>query len=160
MYAITRLEEKPGVWRWAVNFTRRGKLYSKSFYDLKSGGSKRALSAAISWRNQQLIDVKVLTRREFRQIARSNNRSGEPGVRFMRRKNQPRGSWQAKTRVGKNKQVTKTFAVNKYGNRGAFERAVQARAELLELIVDRPYLSHPLAKRAAAKRAPQWSRSK
>jgi hypothetical protein len=153
MYAITRLEEKPGVWRWAVNLTRRGKGYCKSFYDLKSGGSRKALAAAIAWRDRQLAKIQILTRREFRQIKRSDNRSGVPGVLFIRRRNQRRGSWQAKIRVGKSKQVAKTFAVKKFGNRGAFERAVQARAELLELIENQPYLYDPLAKRIAAKRA-------
>lgn len=41
VYAITRLKAALSAWYWAVKFKRRGKLYSKRFYDLKHGGSKK-----------------------------------------------------------------------------------------------------------------------
>lgn len=44
MYAISRIQAKPGVWCWAVAIRRRGKAYYKSFYDVRRGGSKKALA--------------------------------------------------------------------------------------------------------------------
>ena len=37
--------------------------------------------------------------------------------------------------------MTKAFSVKKYGDRGAFKRAVQARSELLALVEDQPVFS-------------------
>ena len=154
MYAISRLESPRGFRYWAVHFRRRGRGYAKSFYDLRRGGAKQTLAAALAWRDRQLADRGVLTKREFRQLVRSDNRSGVPGVLFIRPKNQPRGSWQAKMRLPGGKQIAKTFAVEKHGKRLAF--ALAARADLLALVDDRPSLysltARKFAARAAAKR--------
>lgn len=40
--------------------------------------------------------------------------------------------------------------MKKFGAREAFRRAVVARAQLLELVPDRPYLKHVTAKKLAA----------
>jgi len=152
MYAIGRLQEKPNVWRWTVNFTRRGKGYCKSFYDLKCGGSKEALNAAIAWRDRKLGEIGVLRRREFREVRRTDNQSGAPGVLFVQSKKQSRGSWMAKMRIGEGKSITKSFAVKKYGYQDAFARAVVARQHLLRHVRNEPFLHHPLAKKLARRR--------
>lgn len=54
MYAITRMQHARGAWYWAVAFRRRGTPYAKSFYDVRRGGSEKALAAAIAWRDAQL----------------------------------------------------------------------------------------------------------
>ncbi|MPZ43028.1 MAG: hypothetical protein GEV05_06450 [Betaproteobacteria bacterium] len=151
MYAISRIQAKPSVWCWAVAIRRRGKTYYKSFYDLRCGGSKKALAAAIAWRDRVLARTRTLAKREFHQLVRSSNTSGVPGVHFIRPYNQPQGSWQARLKRPDGKQITRTFAVCKYGERGAFERAVQARAEFLALVDDQPYVYHPTAKKFAAR---------
>lgn len=151
MYAISRIQAKPGIWCWAVAIRRRGKAYYKSFYDFRRDGSKKALAAAIAWRDRLLARTKTLSKREFRQLLRSDNRSGAPGVLFIRPKNQPQGSWQAKSRLADGRSIAKTFAVRKYGERGVFERAVAARADMLALIDDRPYVHHPTAKKFAGR---------
>ena len=152
MYAISRIEAKPGIWCWSVNFRRRGKPHYKSFYDLQLGGSKTALAAAIEWRDSQLAKTQVLSKREFHQLVRTNNQSGVPGVQFIQPKNQPQGSWQARLKLSDGKEVTRTFAVLKFGFEGAFKLAVEARSELLGLVESKPYLHHPTAKRFEAKR--------
>jgi hypothetical protein len=151
MYAISRIEAKPGFWCWAVTFRRRGETYSKRFYDVRRGGARKALAAAIAWRDRQLAAARTLMNREFRQLVRSSNRSGAPGVMFVRQKNQPQGMWQAKLKFPDGRQITKGFAVRKYGYREAFERAVAARSAMLALVADRPYLHHHTAKQFAAK---------
>jgi hypothetical protein len=150
VYAITRLKAALNAWYWAVNFRRRGKLYSKRFYDLKHGGSKKSLTAAIVWRNRSLARAKILTYREFHQQKRSNNTSGVPGVHFLKSTRQPQGVWQARIKLRDGRKIHKTFSVRKFGWQRALERAVAARAKMLFLVEDRPYIKHPTAKRFAA----------
>jgi AP2 domain len=136
---------KPGIWCWTVLFRRRGKFYTKGFYDLRRGGPEKSLAAAIAWRDEQLRKIAVLTNHELRRSLRSSNTSGEPGVLFIRSKSQPEGSWQAKIKLPDRTSVAKTFSVKKHGERGAFKLAVAAREELLKLVPDRPVLFHPTA---------------
>jgi hypothetical protein len=160
MYAISRIEAKPGVWCWSVHFRRRGKSYYKSFYDLQRGGSKKALAAAILWRDSQLALTQTLSKREFHQLVRTNNQSGVPGVQFIRPKNQPQGSWQARLKLPDGRELTRTFAVGKYGFDDAYQLAVDARKELLDQIEDKPFLQHPTARRFEKKRMKAIASSK
>lgn len=157
MYAIFRFKAALNAWYWVVHFRRRGSFHFRRFYDLTHGSSKKALAAAITWRDRRLAKARVLTLREFNQIRRSNNRSGVPGVHFLRPREMPRGVWQAKVTFSNGKSVTKAFGVQKYGAREAFKRAVEARVELLKLVEDRPYLYDPLAKEFAKRRVEQGS---
>ena len=152
VYAITRSKAARNAWYWAVHFKRRGKLYFKRFYDLTLGGTKKALAAAIDWRDRSLVQAKVLTYREFHEQTRSNNTSGVPGVHFLRTVRQPQGVWQAKIKLPDGRKPTKAFSVQKFGRREAFKRAVAARNEMLRMLQDRPYIKHPTAKRFVAKR--------
>jgi hypothetical protein len=147
MYAIRRHRAAIKAWCWRVRFSRRGKMYSKSFYDLTCGGSKEAKAAAIAWRDAQLAELDVLTVREFHQQKRSNNVSGVPGVHFHKTAAQPLGFWQATIRFHDGKRLAKSFSVLKFGDREAYRLAVAARAELLAKVENRPYLQHPVAKR-------------
>ena len=147
MYAITRMRRALNAWCWRVSFRRRGKPYAKQFFDLKHGGSKKALRAAIKWRDAQLGTLDALTLLEFHSQRRSNNVSGVPGVHFHKTRRQPSGFWQASIRFHDGKRMAKTFSVLKFGRRRAFSLAVSARSELLAQLVDRPYLSHAVAKR-------------
>lgn len=152
LYAIARTEPKPGIWCWTVIFRRRGKAHIKAFYELKLGGSEKALAAAIQWRDAQLAKTQTLSQREFHQLVRSNNHSGVPGVQLIKQVNQPQGSWQARLKQPDGKELTKAFSVLKYGYENAFKLAVEARSELLTLVEDKPYLHHPTAKQFEQKR--------
>jgi len=52
MYAICRIankrKNKPKFWCWAVLFRRHNQQFSKSFFDIKCGGSAKAKAAAIA----------------------------------------------------------------------------------------------------------------
>lgn len=152
MYAISHIEAKPGIWCWAVSFRRRGKGYYRHFYYLNRGGSKKALAAAIAWRDRQLNRIRALSKREFCQIVRSSNRSGVPGVYFLQPRNHREGVWQAQLKLPDGRKLTRTFSVHKYRYQGAFDRAVAARRDMLRLIEDRPYLRHATAKAFAARK--------
>lgn len=147
MYAITRHRAAIKAWCWRVRFSRRGIVYSKSFYDLTCGGSKEAKAQAIAWRDEQLAKLEVLTLVEFHERQRSNNASGVPGVHFHKTTRQPLGFWQAKIRFNDGKSRAKAFSVRLHGNEEAFRLAVAARSELLAKVENRPYLHNPVAKR-------------
>jgi hypothetical protein len=151
MYAIFRHCAAIKAWSWRVNFTRRGKRYSKTFYDLSCGGSKLAKVAAIAWRDAKLAELKALTLIEFHQQKRSNNVSGVPGVHFLKSARQPLGFWQAKIKPHNGKSRTKSFSVLLHGEREAFQLAVAARDELLDKVKDQPFLHNAVAKRLAGK---------
>lgn len=153
LYAISRLQLRRSFWGWMVAFRRRGKHYSKSFYDVRRGGPEKSLAAAIAWRDEQLAKVKALGMREFCRLLRTDNSSGVPGVLFVRPRNQPEGSWQARLRLPDGRVLTKAFSVKKYGEREAFRLAVDARNALLDTVEDRPFVVHPLAKAFCARQA-------
>ncbi len=147
MYAISRLKAARNAWCWRVHFKRRGKLYSRDFYDFTSGGKKAAKEKAIAWRDERLAELKTFSVLEFYKQKRSNNISGVPSVHFHKTTAQPRGFWQASLRLPNGKRFSKSFSVMLHGNKAAFELAVAARTELLTKVVDKPYLIHPVAKR-------------
>ena len=147
MYAIRRHRAAVKAWCWRVRFGRRGKMYSKTFYDLVCGGSKAAKAQAIAWRDEQLANIPALTLAEFHAQRRSNNQSGVPGVHFHKTTRQPLGFWQAKIRFQDGKSRAKAFSVRLHGYEEAFNLAVAARSELLADVENRPFLHHPVAKR-------------
>lgn len=147
MYAIRRHRAAIKAWCWRVRFSRRGIMYSKTFYDLACGGPKQAKAQAIAWRDEQLAELKALTLLDLHTHKRSNNVSGVPGVHFHKTSRQPLGFWQAKIRFHDGKSVAKSFSVLKFGDRAAFRLALAARSELLAMVENRPYLRHPVAKR-------------
>jgi hypothetical protein len=149
MYAISRLKAARRAWYWAVHLRRRGRLHYKRFYDLTHGGSKKAFDAAVAWRDSVSTKLDVLTLREFHQQKRSNNTSGVPGVHFLKTVRQPEGVWQALLKLPDGKRTSKTFSVHKFGGKEAFRRAAAARKRMLDMVEDRPYLSHTTAKRLA-----------
>jgi hypothetical protein len=147
MYAIRRHQATANSWCWRVRFSRRGVLYSKSFYDLACGGSRQARALAIAWRDAQLAKLEALTLLDLHKQKRSNNVSGVPGVHFHKTSRQPHGFWQAKIRFNDGKTIARGFAVLKHGQREAFRLAVAARIELLAKVENRAFLRHPVAKR-------------
>ncbi|MBE0625518.1 MAG: AP2 domain-containing protein [Burkholderiales bacterium] len=147
MYAIRRHRAAKEAWCWRVHFKRRGKAYSKTFYDLTCGGSKQAKAEAVAWRDDQLAKLKAFTLVEFRQQKRSNNVSGVTGVHFHKTPAQPLGFWQASIRFHDGKRTARSFSVLKFGRQEAYRRAVAARLEMLEKVENRPYLYDPVAKR-------------
>ena len=144
-YAITRLKAGKNAWYWSVSLGRRGVIVHKCFYDGQHGGSEPALAAALAWRDEAARGD-VLTFREFHEQRRSNNTSGVPGVHLAKSAAQPQGQWQAKIRLLDGRKIIKGFSVLKYGDKGAFKRAVAARKAMLDALEDRPYLVNPTAK--------------
>jgi hypothetical protein len=147
MYAIRRHQATAKSWCWRVRFSRRGVMYSKSFYDKTCDGSKEAKAQAVAWRDEQLAKVEAFTLMDLHTQKRANNVTGVPGVHFHKTDRQPLGFWQAKIKVGGVKSTTKSFSVRQYGGDEAYRLAVAARAEMLARVETRPFLHHTTAKR-------------
>ena len=153
LYAICRDKAALDAWFWRVAFRRRGKVYARSFYDLKHGGPDQALAAAIAWRDRALAKTKILTIREFHGQRRSNNTSGVAGVCFIRSRAQPLGVWQALIKLPNGRRISKSFSILKHGREQAFRLANAARANMLTLIDEQPYLKDATAKSLAENRS-------
>jgi hypothetical protein len=151
MYAISRLKRAKTAWQWRVHFRRRGKLHAKSFPDLTYGSTRKALAAAIVWRDRWLGKLRPLRLREFNAMRRSNNTSGVAGVHFLKSRRQPLGYWQAKVKLPEGRKIHRSFSVRRFGNPQALKLAFAARAELLMQVENRPYLHNRIAKQFVAK---------
>ena len=80
---LSHLNRAKNARYWKVSLGRRGRIYDKKFHDLKYGGSRRALAAAIAWRDSLVAKLPSLSMPEFHAQKRSSNRSGVPGVHFL-----------------------------------------------------------------------------
>ena len=59
-YALSHLLTSKGIWCWAVNFKRRGRLHQMRFYETSHRSSARAHKAAVVWRDRELAKVGTL----------------------------------------------------------------------------------------------------
>jgi hypothetical protein len=147
-YGITRVELKAKAPKgWLVCISRRRQLVRKVFYDNGHGGSKGALAQAQAFRDQWLIahppfDAVVLAQR----IA-AHNTSGIPGVGRSINPRDGNACWAAYVSY-RNKKITRTFAVRKYGEAVAKEKAILARQALLEQFQAGNVLLHSPAAKA------------
>ncbi len=111
-------------------------MYVKHFTDGVYGGKRKALAAAIAYRDHIIAQYPPLTLKEFCSVIKRNNRSGISGVcryapREPRQDGELRWYWIATWSPvpGKTKQIK--FSVDRYGEEGAFKRAVRARKNAL-----------------------------
>jgi len=142
MYGISRIDDdKHRTHAWRVSLKRRGKSHVKNFPDKKYGGKRKALQLAKQFRNELVHKYPALTRKEFANIRRSNNKSGISGVcwyvkPYYLKAGEKRESayWEASwpTTMGESEYVT--FSVKKYGNEKARSLAISARLRGLKKV--------------------------
>jgi len=142
MYGITRVDDETHrTHAWRVSLRRRRKMHVKNFPDIKYGGRRKALRLAQRYRDEVVRQYSPLSRREFSNIMRRNNQSGVVGVNrratgYRLKNGRMRYScfWDAiwPTKLGECE--TAHFGVNKYGEKGAFERACAARVRGLKRV--------------------------
>ena len=110
-------------------------LPGKSFCDSKFGGCKKALSAAIAWRDQQLDSNKdkvLLSRFRFHKKAFKNNLStGILGIRVESKESNNNITYSYVAYSGAYPKVRRrNFAWIKYGKREALAKAIAYRKKM------------------------------
>lgn len=123
---------------WFVRAYRNGKTFSKLFSDRKMGSQEKAYEAAVAYRNSLHQQVSQMPRepRKRRLVLRdSRNKTGVIGVTRTARK-LPNGTvteaFSVSWRPAPGVQKCTSFSIRKYGEEGAFKRAVQHRLEKVE----------------------------
>ncbi|GKS92244.1 AP2/ERF family transcription factor [Acidovorax sp. SUPP2539] len=140
IYGLTPRYEGGRLLRWSVSITRRGEHFDKEFRVAVYGDSEKAKAAAIAYRDELLQHRPAMSLRDFASIVRTNNTSGVPGV--SRREYNGFARWCALVSLPNGKTRRRTFAVAKYGEEQARERAIKARLELLKLL-EGWFVHHP-----------------
>lgn len=129
-YAIARIDlPGAGTHGWQVRLQRRGVKYARYFSDRLHGGGRGAFLAAERWRDRLLRRFEA---EESVRICRrsARNSSGVVGVSKVTVV-APNGAeyhfWQATWSPEPGKRRCVKFSVRRYGDRRAFELAVEAR---------------------------------
>lgn len=131
-YAIARIDlPDAGTHGWQVRLQRRGVKYAKYFSDRGHGGRLEAFELARHWRDALL---RRLAEDESVRVCRrsSRNSSGVVGVSkvtVVASNGFEYLFWQATWSPEPGKRRCVKFSVKRYGDRQAFELAVQARRQ-------------------------------
>lgn len=125
---------------WMVQVQRNNRISKKMFSDGVYGGKRKALLAALSYRNQLVAGVNCFEHQFWRRtIVRRNNTSGIPGVaRYHRGANHRAGrrkafwlaSWVDEHGTGRKRK----FSVSRYGERKAKRLAIAERERQLKRV--------------------------
>jgi hypothetical protein len=126
-----RINSNGDLLGWRVTVARRGVRVDRQFTVHRYGTSENALQAAMTFRDEVLERVKLLSLTEYCSIVKSHNTSGIPGVRRTKD-----GAWKMRIKLPDGREIDRYFSVAKHGEQGAFEKAVQARTEALALVKD------------------------
>ena len=140
LYAIYRIDhELSRTHSWLVTIQRRSRVYHRHFSDRLHGGKRQALEAAKAYRDRLASQLQPLTRKEVCSIRKKNNRSRVPGVVALMYGRKAGGCYIAaftgmcSGRPSMAKPAIRSFP-SKYGERGAFLRALRARREALQAL--------------------------
>ncbi|HYD59585.1 MAG TPA: AP2 domain-containing protein [Noviherbaspirillum sp.] len=114
---------------------------TRHFSDSVHGGKRKALKAAIAFRDEMLTKLRDTEYASWLRRKRSNNTSGIVGVaRYVnisqasgRRQEYP--YWQAFWRDHEGRRHTRTFSVRMYGERKARKLAILARQAAVQELV-------------------------
>jgi len=138
-YAIARIDlPAAGTHGWQVRLQRRGVKYAKYFSDRGHGGPGRAFEAARRWRDRLLrrLDSEEAVRVCRRSARNSSGVVGVSKVTVLATNGMAYRFWQATWSPEPGKRRCVKFSIRRYGNRRAFEMAVEARQRGAGLIDD------------------------
>lgn len=141
LYGISRVDDATHhTHAWRVSLRRKGQPLVRNFPDLRHGGKRKALEAAKAYRDELLQRYPPLSRVEFAETKRRNNKSGVTGVclvdcKYYLKSGRKRvlSYWEAiwPTATG---HCNKRFSIARYGDQGAFQMACRARRRGLQAL--------------------------
>lgn len=138
MYGIYRAKTTGRIsgagnsWTWRVMISRDRKwVCNKSFADIRYGGERQALDAAIAYRDEILKRVPPVPSLTRNQRLRRNNTSGVAGV--CRDYHRGYAFYLAQTMLPDGTRLRRSFGIAKYGEERARELAVAERLRQLAL---------------------------
>ncbi len=129
---------------WRVEIRRQSRTYRRSFSDGRYGGRANALQAARAYRDQLVAAYPRLTRSAYCAIVRKNNRSGISGLTRVDRvelsgRPQRKLYWEAQVPLGHGRAQHRRFSILKYGEEGAYQRALVARETALRALTSKTF---------------------
>ncbi len=142
MYGISRVDcERNRTHAWRVSLMRQGKRHVKNFTDKTAGGKQAALLKAMDFRDQLLIDYPPISRKEFCDAKRRNNKTGITGVYKYRKTYRLKDGtqkeswyWEANWPDSNGESVSESFPVKRYGDDMAKQMAIRARQRGLQTV--------------------------
>ena len=151
---------------WRVTIQRQTHIYREEFSDGQYGGCQQALDAAEAYRDATLQTHPPFSKPDYCAILKKNNRSGISGLtridRWELRRGRPvrRLCWEAQWPIGNGRSCHRKFSILKYGEEGAFRRALTAREKGLKALASEtfsPYEAAQSRHRGTARLEPsQW----
>lgn len=127
-----RISSAGNSWTWRVMISRDRKwVCNKSFADVRYGGERQALDAAIAYRDEILKHVPPVPNLTRNQRLRRNNTSGVAGV--CRDYHRGYAFYLAQTMLPDGTRLRRSFGIAKYGEERARELAVTERFRQLAL---------------------------
>jgi len=118
---------------WRVIVQRRRRSYGRSFSDRRYGGSQAALVAAKGYRDEVIRSNPALSKPVYCAILKKTNRSGVSGLSRVDRwalchgRRIRRLYWEAQWPIAPCRSRHRKFSILKYGEDGAYQRALKAR---------------------------------
>lgn len=149
MDRISRIDDnQTRTHAWIVRVQRRNRIHHRYFSDSVYSGKRLALAAAKAYRETLLRTLPEFTRPEVCRIRKKNNRSGVSGVSRHetagRTPTSPRRTfWVAQWPIGGGKAKMRKFSIKRYGERGAYLRALRARRTALTALSQEAYRRFP-----------------
>lgn len=142
MYAISRIDDDARhTHAWRVSISRRRKRLVKNFPDKRLGGTEKALLEAKKYRDDLVILNPPISRKEFCDIKRKNNKSGITGVfKYGKPFKLKDGTikklwyWEANWPDENGNSISVAFSIKKFGEEGARCQAVDARRNGLNTV--------------------------
>ncbi|WP_435893401.1 hypothetical protein [Oceaniferula spumae] len=129
-YAIARIDlPDAGTHGWQVRMQRRGIKYGKFFADRLHGHPDRALVAARRWRDALLEKLTDQARICERSQRNSSGVVGVSKITVCSSNGTTYHFWQATWSPAPGQRRCVKFSIKRYGDREAFQRAVEARTE-------------------------------
>ena len=121
---ITRIDQPGGHGvGWYARVTYQGKTWSKYFADKAHGGTRVARKKAVDWRDEKEKEVGKPATARVVNIGKARSQTGVTGVYRIR--NHFVVAWSPKP----GKLARQFVSITKYGEDGAFRRAVKLRRE-------------------------------